>query len=99
MSLRGCRFKLRTACDTVALVAEQQNAPAIALRDVHVTRGAAGAVLRGLTLDIAAGETIALVGRSGAGKSTLLKLINGLIVPDAGDVFVEARNTREWNPY
>jgi len=57
---------------------------AIEVRGVHVSRGAAGIVLRGLDLDIAAGETLALVGRSGAGKSTLLKLINGLIVPDKG---------------
>jgi len=56
-------------------------------------------VLRGVDLDIAAGETIALVGRSGAGKSTLLKLINGLIVPDDGHVFVEGRDTREWDPF
>ena len=76
-----------------------QSAPAIALRGVYVSRGAAGSVLRGLDLDIAAGETVALVGRSGAGKSTLLKLINGLIVPDRGDVIVEGRNTRDWNPF
>jgi osmoprotectant transport system ATP-binding protein len=74
-------------------------APAISLRGVHVSRGAAGSVLRGLDLDIEAGETVALVGRSGAGKSTLLKLINGLIVPDRGDVVVEGRNTRDWNPF
>lgn len=73
--------------------------PAIALRGVDVSRGAAGSVLRGLDLDIAAGETVALVGRSGAGKSTLLKLMNGLIVPDRGDVVVEGRNTRDWNPF
>jgi ABC-type multidrug transport system fused ATPase/permease subunit len=73
-------------------------APAIALRDVFVSRGAAGPVLRGLSLDIAAGETLALVGRSGAGKSTLLKLINGLILPESGDVLVESRDTRGWNP-
>jgi osmoprotectant transport system ATP-binding protein len=72
---------------------------AIEVRGVHVSRGAAGIVLRGLDLDIAAGETLALVGRSGAGKSTLLKLINGLIVPDQGDVFVDGRDTREWNPF
>ncbi|HYT67453.1 MAG TPA: ATP-binding cassette domain-containing protein [Vicinamibacterales bacterium] len=72
---------------------------AISLRDVHVSRGAAGAVLRGLSLDIAAGDTVALVGRSGAGKSTALKLINGLIVPDGGDVVVEGRSTRNWNPF
>jgi osmoprotectant transport system ATP-binding protein len=73
--------------------------PAIALRDVHVARGAAGAVLRGVDVSIAAGETIALVGRSGAGKSTLLKLINGLLQPDRGAILVEGRNTREWDAY
>ena len=71
----------------------------IALRDVRVSRGAAGVVLDGLTLAIAPGETVALVGRSGAGKSTILKTINGLIVPDSGSVTVEGRNTREWNPF
>ena len=86
-------------CDTVALVNSAVHPPAIAIRDVHVARGAAGMVLRGLTLTIAAGETLALVGRSGAGKSTVLKLINGLIAPDRGDVVVEGRSTREWNPF
>jgi osmoprotectant transport system ATP-binding protein len=74
-------------------------APAIALRDVSVSRRAAGPVLRGLSLDIAAGETLALVGRSGAGKSTLLKLINGTLLPERGSVQVEGRETREWNPF
>jgi len=48
---------------------------------------------------VAAGETLALVGRSGAGKSTLLKLVNGLIVPASGTVVVEGRDTRKWNPF
>jgi osmoprotectant transport system ATP-binding protein len=74
-------------------------APAIALGDVFLSRRAAGPVLRGLSLDIAAGETLALVGRSGAGKSTLLKLINGLLLPERGRVMVDGRDTREWNPY
>ena len=56
-------------------------------------------VLRGFSLQIAAGDTLALVGRSGAGKSTILKLINRLLVPDAGDVLVESRSTREWDPF
>jgi osmoprotectant transport system ATP-binding protein len=72
---------------------------AIALQDVRVSRGAAGVVLDGLTLEIATGETVALVGRSGAGKSTILKAINGLIVPDEGTVMVEGRSTRHWNPF
>ena len=74
-------------------------AAVIEMRGVHVTRGAAGEVLRGLDLDVAAGETLALVGRSGAGKSTLLKLVNGLIVPASGTVVVEGRDTRRWNPF
>jgi osmoprotectant transport system ATP-binding protein len=76
-----------------------ERSAAIELRGVHVSRGAAGSVLRGLDLAIDEGETVALVGRSGAGKTTILKLINGLLTPDAGDVFVEGRDTREWNAY
>jgi osmoprotectant transport system ATP-binding protein len=74
-------------------------APAIVLDDVFVSRRAAGPVLRGLSLEIGAGETLALVGRSGAGKSTLLKLINGMLLPEQGRVIVEGRDTREWNPF
>jgi osmoprotectant transport system ATP-binding protein len=73
--------------------------PAISLRGVRVDRGNAGAVLCGVDLDVQAGETVALVGRSGAGKSTLLKTINGLIIPAAGDIVVEGRSTREWDPF
>jgi osmoprotectant transport system ATP-binding protein len=76
-----------------------ERSAAIELRGVHVSRGAAGSVLRGLDLAIDEGETVALVGRSGAGKTTILKLINGLLTPDAGDVFVKGRDTREWNAY
>jgi osmoprotectant transport system ATP-binding protein len=69
------------------------------LRDVSVSRRAAGPVLHGLSLHIGHGETLALVGRSGAGKSTLLKLINAMLLPETGSVLVEGRETREWNPF
>jgi osmoprotectant transport system ATP-binding protein len=55
-------------------------------------------VLDGLDLLVAAGESVALVGRSGAGKSTLLKLINRLLLPESGTVVVDGRDTREWDP-
>jgi osmoprotectant transport system ATP-binding protein len=55
-------------------------------------------VIDAVSLRIARGESVALVGRSGAGKSTILKLINRLLLPDSGVVRVEGRDTREWDP-
>ncbi len=49
---------------------------------------ASRAIIRTTTLEIDAGERLALIGPSGCGKSTLLKMILGLVVPDAGTVHV-----------
>ncbi len=54
--------------------------------------------LAGVSLSVESGQVVAIVGRSGAGKSTLLKLVNRLLVPTAGAVIVEGRDTREWDP-
>jgi len=55
-------------------------------------------VLDQVDLTIERGEALALVGRSGAGKSTLLKMINRLLLPQAGAVLVDGRDTRDWDP-
>jgi len=47
--------------------------------------------LDGVTLDIAAGEFVALIGPSGAGKSSLLRCLNGLVQPTGGEVHVNGR--------
>ena len=65
--------------------------PIVSLRGLSVTlTGAAGAVevLRGIDLDLAAGETVSIVGPSGAGKTTLLMIIGGLERPSTGQVAV-----------
>ncbi len=51
--------------------------------------------LRGISLTIAAGESVAIIGENGAGKTTLAKHLNGLLKPDTGDVFIGDRNTRD----
>jgi ABC-type polysaccharide/polyol phosphate transport system ATPase subunit len=47
-------------------------------------------ILDQITLEVAEGETIGIMGRNGCGKSTLLKIIAGIYVPDAGSVRVKA---------
>jgi ABC-type polar amino acid transport system ATPase subunit len=53
-----------------------------------VKRYGAREILRGVSLQVAAGEVAALIGRSGCGKSSLLRMINGLESHDAGEIRV-----------
>ncbi|HEY3679906.1 MAG TPA: ABC transporter ATP-binding protein [Bradyrhizobium sp.] len=62
------------------------------VRNLTKTYRSAGdevAVLRGVNLDIAAGERVALTGESGSGKSTLLHLIAGLDAADSGEISLD----------
>jgi osmoprotectant transport system ATP-binding protein len=63
---------------------------AIRLVDVRkVFDGAVRPAVSGLSLDVPAGALVALVGPSGCGKTTTLKMINRLIEPTAGEIFVD----------
>jgi lipoprotein-releasing system ATP-binding protein len=54
-------------------------------------------VLRGVNLEVARGEFLALRGASGAGKSTLLHLIGGLDSPNAGEIFFNGQNLTKFS--
>lgn len=71
--------------------------PAIEFRNVSFHLNNGDALLHNLTLDIARGETLVLLGRSGSGKTTTLKLINRLLMPTEGEVLVNGRSLQEWD--
>jgi osmoprotectant transport system ATP-binding protein len=74
----------------------QAPAGEVEFRGVSVSRGGR-VVVEALDLSVSSGEVLVMVGRSGAGKSTILKLVNRLLVPDAGTITVSGRLTTEWN--
>lgn len=67
------------------------------LRDIH-KQWQQRPLLRGLSLRVAAGETVALLGASGSGKSTLLKIIAGLDEPESGTVWCDGQDVTRWPP-
>ena len=77
------------AMDTVARVNERAEPP-IRVKDLHKSFGDQ-IVLNGIDLEVAQGETLAILGRSGTGKSVLLKLIIGLQKPDSGSVRIHGQ--------
>ncbi len=71
---------------------------AIEFRDAVYRTAERHAILDDLNLAVLPGETLVLLGRSGSGKTTALKLINRLLEPTEGEVRVEGRSTRDWDP-
>ena len=68
----------------------------VEIRDLRYEYPASGQpALHGVTLDIARGEWLSIVGINGSGKTTLLKHLNGLLHPTSGTVLVDNHNTRD----
>ena len=70
----------------------------ITLKQVGKTYPNGHAAVRDLTLDIADGELLVLLGPSGSGKSTGLRLIAGLETPTAGHIFIDGRDVTRVSP-
>jgi branched-chain amino acid transport system ATP-binding protein len=76
----------------VSAAAAVETSPILSVRDLHVSYGAIEA-LKGLSLDLAKGEIVTLIGANGAGKSTTLRTIMGLVPPAGGTVSYEGVST------
>src|SRR5213075_207933 len=67
------------------------SSPMIAVRSLAKKIGQQE-ILRGIDLEVATGETLAIIGRSGGGKSVLLKHLVGLMEPNSGEIWIQGQN-------
>lgn len=74
-----------------SLVSADLSSPMIAVRSLKKKIGEQE-ILRGVDLEVRAGETLVLIGRSGGGKTVLLKHMIGLLEPDSGEILIHGQN-------
>src|ERR1039458_9100809 len=85
-----CFFKRRSVVSEILLSAR-------GLKKTYVMGKRTLEVLRGVDVEIARGDFVALRGASGTGKSTLLHLIGGLDTPNAGEIFFDGQSLTKFS--
>ncbi|MGB1027796.1 MAG: ABC transporter transmembrane domain-containing protein, partial [Rhodospirillaceae bacterium] len=71
----------------------------VTMRNVHFRYGDSGQdILRGVDLDVAAGECIGIKASNGSGKSTLLSVLAGVLPPSQGDVLYDSQSLSNYDP-
>jgi len=88
---------MNAATNTAAEVLEDRPEPVLSLQNIHMAFGGVVAIEK-FSLDIDAGEVVALVGDNGAGKSTLIKVIAGVQQPTSGHILVDGKEVAMRDP-
>lgn len=70
----------------------------LSIKDLNVSYGKIKAI-KGISLEVNAGEVVTLVGANGAGKTTLLKTISGILNPASGEITYDGRNLADIKPF
>ncbi len=84
--------------NAVAVKMTKQDAPCtLSVCDVKKSFGS-NAVLKGVSLDLHAGDVLVLIGGNGAGKSTLMKIIMGIYRADSGEICIDGKSVSMTNP-
>ena len=73
-------------------------APLLELREVDAGYGPFRALI-GVSLSLAAGSVLALLGSNGSGKTTIARVASGLIAPTSGQVFFDGEDVTGWRPF
>jgi len=74
------------------------SAPTVEFSNVSFVLPDGRPILQDLSFEVQPGEILVLLGRSGSGKTTALKLVNRLLELSSGQLRVEGRSTKDWNP-
>jgi osmoprotectant transport system ATP-binding protein len=83
---------------TKAATNSTQNSIDVRRVSFHIDGNPRREIVSSVDLMVPHGKTIVLLGRSGSGKTTLLKLMNRMLLPTAGEIFIQQQSTREWDP-
>jgi peptide/nickel transport system ATP-binding protein len=84
VAVRGAAASERAAPGTV------KDSTVLSIKDCHAYYGAFH-VVKGVSLDVKLGETVAVVGESGSGKSTLARIVTGLLPPRSGEIIFQGK--------
>ena len=72
---------------------------AVEFKDVHFRYKPDAPVLRGVSFDLQAGKTMAVVGHTGAGKTSLISILNRLYETESGQILIDGRDLKEYDVY